>query len=544
MRTAIKLLSIVVMMAAVASASNPSLINYQGSLTNGTGILQNGTFSISFRIYDVASGGSPLWTETHPAVTVANGLFTITLGSVTPFPTNLFDDSTRYLGITVGGDPELTPRTRFTSAPYALRAGYADSSSGTSPWAVSGSNVYRATGNVGVGTSSPQAAMDILSGPGRVALRVNGADPLPMLNADVEGDFVMNPHSGVNKSLRIRSYTADGVPRDHIVVTNEFAHPNIPDLELQPNGGNVGVGTESPKTALDTRGTIQARVFADYGAAVEHTGFVIGPNNDVADYGNGKLYRMRLSKPVGPAQSSALCFDEFTGFFNLDNQFVVPTSDWNQRMTLRWGNLGVGTEWPEARLHVANGDIYAGALGEEWILHTRYSTGGDFFQITDRDAYGTWKWGQGLVVHSNGNVGIGTSYPTAKLHVVGSLCVTGEKNAIVPTSKGMTKFYCEEAAESWFSDYGEVRLIDGHASVSLDPVFLEAVNIDSEHPMQVQLQEYDMTNGLVVKRSVTGFEIIEKNNGRSNGKVGFRIAAKRKGYENARLEVAGEMVAK
>ncbi len=93
MRSAIKLVSIVVMMAAVASASGPNLINYQGSLTNGTGTLQNGTFSVSFRIYNVVSGGSPLWTETHSAVTVTSGLFSIVLGSITPFTVNLFDDS-------------------------------------------------------------------------------------------------------------------------------------------------------------------------------------------------------------------------------------------------------------------------------------------------------------------------------------------------------------------------------------------------------------------------------------------------------------------
>lgn len=67
------------------------------------------------------------------------------------------------------------------------------------------------------------------------------------------------------------------------------------------------------------------------------------------------------------------------------------------------GLVGVGTSTPGAKLHVSNGDLLAGAPGEEWIFHTRSSFGGDFLHITDRDA-GVPQFQRGLQLDRNGNV--------------------------------------------------------------------------------------------------------------------------------------------
>lgn len=48
------------------------------------------------------------------------------LGSVTAFPSNVWTGSTLYLGVTVGNDPEMTPREQITSVPYALMCAQAD----------------------------------------------------------------------------------------------------------------------------------------------------------------------------------------------------------------------------------------------------------------------------------------------------------------------------------------------------------------------------------------------------------------------------------
>jgi hypothetical protein len=48
------------------------------------------------------------------------------LGSNVPLPDNIFDDSVSYLGIKVSTDPELIPRIRMVSVPFAYRARSAD----------------------------------------------------------------------------------------------------------------------------------------------------------------------------------------------------------------------------------------------------------------------------------------------------------------------------------------------------------------------------------------------------------------------------------
>ncbi|MGC9451954.1 MAG: right-handed parallel beta-helix repeat-containing protein [Oceanipulchritudo sp.] len=113
-------LSIAALITTAAMAVVPGEMNYQGRLTDSAGVLLNGTPQMTFTIYDAAS--VPLWTEIQPSVFVKNGLFSVQLGSVNPIPPAIFDGSTRFLGIAVAGDPEMTPRFPLTTVPYAFRA--------------------------------------------------------------------------------------------------------------------------------------------------------------------------------------------------------------------------------------------------------------------------------------------------------------------------------------------------------------------------------------------------------------------------------------
>jgi len=106
-------------------AQAPQLLNYQGKLST-SGNPASGTFPMTFTIYSSATGTTPLWTETQN-VSVANGIFNVLLGSATPFSSNLFTGTGDwYLGVKVGTDPEMTPRFRLLSVPFALRAKEAD----------------------------------------------------------------------------------------------------------------------------------------------------------------------------------------------------------------------------------------------------------------------------------------------------------------------------------------------------------------------------------------------------------------------------------
>jgi hypothetical protein len=106
--------------ALSAHAAVPRTLTYQGYLLSGSGQPVSGPVEVTFKLYDAASGGSALWAETHASVLVSNGLFTVTLGSVTPL--SLPFDQPYYLGITVGGGSEIAPRRPLTSAAYVFRS--------------------------------------------------------------------------------------------------------------------------------------------------------------------------------------------------------------------------------------------------------------------------------------------------------------------------------------------------------------------------------------------------------------------------------------
>lgn len=110
-------------MSSLAVAGVPQLMNYQGHLTDASGSLVDTTVSMTFTVYDDSTGGSPIWTETHSTVVVTEGGFNVLLGKYTAAPDTVYQDPIRWLGIVVGSDPEIEPRTRLVSVPYAFRAG-------------------------------------------------------------------------------------------------------------------------------------------------------------------------------------------------------------------------------------------------------------------------------------------------------------------------------------------------------------------------------------------------------------------------------------
>ncbi|CAG0989140.1 hypothetical protein ANRL4_02356 [Anaerolineae bacterium] len=112
--------------APAAPNASTGTIAYQGRLANSIGTSLTGTYSMIFRLYNVAAGSAPLWTEqwTGPnSVQVSDGLFNVMLGSMTPISqTMISSNSNLWLGITVGGDDEMLPRVQLGSVPFAVQA--------------------------------------------------------------------------------------------------------------------------------------------------------------------------------------------------------------------------------------------------------------------------------------------------------------------------------------------------------------------------------------------------------------------------------------
>lgn len=115
------LLALALALPASASAQDNPSYPVQGVLTLANGDAINGSLSVQFALYEAATGGAALWSETQ-TVSFDDGLFSIFLGDSSPLDASTFAaHDGLWLGITVDTDPQMD-RVFIGSAPYA---GYA-----------------------------------------------------------------------------------------------------------------------------------------------------------------------------------------------------------------------------------------------------------------------------------------------------------------------------------------------------------------------------------------------------------------------------------
>lgn len=100
----------------------PQFINYQGVLRDDQARLVTGSKSMTFKLYDAASGGTALWQLTTAEVVVSNGLYNIKLG---PLGYNELGSGSRWLEVSIGSEI-LSPRLELLSIAYAITAGSAE----------------------------------------------------------------------------------------------------------------------------------------------------------------------------------------------------------------------------------------------------------------------------------------------------------------------------------------------------------------------------------------------------------------------------------
>ncbi|MFC1475719.1 tail fiber domain-containing protein [Candidatus Zixiibacteriota bacterium] len=132
-RTLLYLSAVLILLGATSTAlaDVPPLINYQGVLLDSGGNPVTTPTNVFFSIWDAPLGGAALWYEAHSVTPDANGLISVLLGSAGyPIPDTAFNGAERYLNIKVGADPDITPRLRLASAPYAFRVATVDGATG------------------------------------------------------------------------------------------------------------------------------------------------------------------------------------------------------------------------------------------------------------------------------------------------------------------------------------------------------------------------------------------------------------------------------
>jgi hypothetical protein len=113
------------------------LLPFQGRLTDQNGnAVSNGVRLVQFKIYDVPTGGSPVWAGELHRTTVNGGLVNVMLGSKTPMASIDFDKEL-YLEITVDvsgpsgepdnaitpADPPMLPRQSILPVIFAKESG-------------------------------------------------------------------------------------------------------------------------------------------------------------------------------------------------------------------------------------------------------------------------------------------------------------------------------------------------------------------------------------------------------------------------------------
>ena len=409
----------------------PQLINYQGNL-NQDGGPANGTFNIAFSIYDSATDGTQLWTEQQP-VSVTDGLFNVLLGSSVSFPSELFKaEGDRYLGFKVESDDEMTPRFQLTSVAYALRATQADTAQFTRVAGMSVGNSLDAAdgdptgavfvdndGNVGIGTSSPASPFHVKrSGQAnQVVARIERGETSLAFGSE------NNTHGAIasDGGLIFRTNWDGGTETDTATLGMAI-----------DKSGNVGIGTTSPAGVLEVIGTDGVKTLVARGNSDQTADILDLQNSDGVSFFTVNSQGRLLINSAGSASVVAVGINnnKGTGMFTSSNNLAFARGG-TLVMTLTDGNVGIGTTSPGQKLEVDTGNILV--KGTNRFINVNDEA---VVYLGDTNHYikavngvglrlGTFLAEDALVMQqSTGNVGIGTTNPTERLHVNGKVRAT------------------------------------------------------------------------------------------------------------------------
>ncbi|HEX5220919.1 MAG TPA: hypothetical protein VFZ59_15220 [Verrucomicrobiae bacterium] len=379
-------LALLLLVIAVPLQAQTTAFTYQGRLDlNGSPV--SGLHDLRFTVYDAADGGSiaggPL---TNASVNVSNGLFVTGLD----FGAGVFTGPARWLQIEVrtnggGSFALLTPRQALTATPYAIHAGNA--SNVVSGAAVKSLNNLRDNVTLAVGAN--------------MTLATNG-NTLTLSSSGPAGAV----------------WSLNG--------TNTYY-----------NGGNVGIGTSVPNERLTIGGV------SSYNNGLKLTG------------GTASGTGMTLENTAaGGRRYSLLSGGSFTGV-GAGGFGIFDDTVGDYRLAIgSTGNVGIGTTSPASKLDIAAQDALRIAGFQPFITMSDLNGFGlirkanRYLQVVDGDLAflyrpecNTFPCNQAteshMTIRFNGNVGIGTSIPQAKLDVIGTtrtsvLTITGGADIAEP----------------------------------------------------------------------------------------------------------------
>ena len=269
-----------------------------------------------------------------------------------------------------------------------------------------GSNSYINTGNVGIGTTSPDSLLEISTTDGtknfvKLTSGAGGVNPTLVFEKSAAEQGVIQYIR--NGDLKIYNTDSDGgVMLSGSSATNYDMYIN--------NSGNVGIGTTSPgsrklSVVKDTG------ITAGFNDITEFLDTTLGGGGSVSlnvgrENSSKNLGKMAFKYVSSGSNSNALNF----GFYDADNLMTIQAS----------GNVGIGTDSPANRLVVETstaGD-YAALINNTHsttgygLLARTASTGTSAYALAARAGASDI-----FVVRADGNVGIGTTSPQSLLHL-------------------------------------------------------------------------------------------------------------------------------
>ncbi len=525
--------TMILFLCSVSSAVVPDRINYQGKLATASGGCLNDTVQMTFSIYSDDQGTVQDWTETQNSVIVKEGIFNVLLGSDTPIPASVFDGSTKYLGVKVESDPEMTPLKPMVSVAYAYRAGTTDGG--------------------GVNCEDCDDRFVNVQGPDSV---VATADPA-FLGKAIGNGFL----TGIKGYANSASSSAIGVGGEGYGSDIASTY-GVKGYAQNTSGAALGGYFETDSSGTGYHFGVQAQAFGSSsgrtygcsaGARNTSTGPAYGGNFHADSSGTGIHYGVN-AEAFGSSSSATYGYRGVA--INSSSGSVYGCNILARNTSTGYVTAGSFVADPQGTgTHTAVEGFGYGSSSRSYGFN-------GFALNSLSDAYAVWGY---AVNDSSGNAygghfyvepsGSGTNYGVyasafaggdyagyfaGNVRITDSLVVLGAKSAGVKVDNGEYRLlYSQESPEVWFEDFGEGQLVNGRTHIDLDPLFLETVTLNSQHPMKVFIQ---LTSGepmnVVVHKGITGFDIVAEDIS-NNATFDYRVVAKRKGYENIRLAKMG-----